>query len=205
MSIHASGHMATPLLLPSPSKRQASFSVLDFGADPTGRNDSTEAINNAVAAASARAAEPCQPVFLCGLSIPALHFPAGEYLVSGPIQGDGTHGLSCNIHGDGHAIIRQLNSSSDIFFAPDLWRWKLSGLTLDGGANQLHIGNNNINTGFYEIADMAFSNASNTSIRTMPKTASTQITISRCEFMATQRVVVGNIYISVGWLNLAFS
>ena len=52
---------------------------------------------------------------------------------------------------------------------------------------------------------MAFSNASNTSIRTMPKTASTQITISRCEFMATQRVVVGNIYISVGWLNLAFS
>jgi len=199
--LHQQGGLTTPefaaakarlLAPPPPPKPQAptSFSVLDYGADPSGSTDSTEAINSAVAAASRRGKEPCQPSYLCGLSIPTLLFPAGVYLISAPIQGDALYGLSCGIRGDGHAIIRQLNSSSDIFVATGLWRWTLSGLTLDGGANQVHIGNDNINTGFYEISDMVFSNASNTSIRTTPKTASTQITVSRSEFLVTQRVVV---------------
>ena len=45
-------------------------------------------------------------------------------------------------------------------------------------------------SGFFQITDMVFSNASNTSIRTTPRTASTQVTISRCEFLMTQRVLV---------------
>ena len=114
------------------------FNVLDYGADPTAGNDSTVAINTAVAAASHQAREPCSPVYLCGLSAPTLWFPAGEYVISGPITGAG-----CSVRGDGHAIIRQINRSSDIFVAEGAWRWELSGLTLDGGANQVHIGNSN--------------------------------------------------------------
>ena len=163
------------------------FNVLDFGATADGSTDSTAAINRAVTAASRRAHEPCSPAYLCGISIPTLWFPAGEYIISGPITG-----VSCAVRGDGHAIIRQMNSSSDIFVAEGLWRWQLSGLTLDGGANQVHIGNENINTGFYQITDMVFSNATNTSIRITPRTASTQATISRCIFVATQRVVVNH-------------
>jgi hypothetical protein len=168
------------------------YNVLDYGADNTGRADSTAAINAAVTAASSAARVPCQPAYLCGMSVPTLWFPAGQYSISGPLAGDPKFGLSCSVRGDGHAVIVQTNSSSDIFVAEGLWRWELSGLTLVGGANQVHIGNNNINTGFYQISDMVFSNASNTSIRTTARTASTQVTISRCEFLLTQRVVVNH-------------
>ena len=172
------------LVVPPPRAPVSFFSVLDYGADPSGSNDSTAAINEAVAAVSRRAKEPCQPAYTCGVSVPTLFFPAGEYIISAPIH------AGCRMQGDGQAIIRQLNSSSDIFYAAGVWRWKLSGLTLDGGANQIHIGNDNINTGFFEITDVVFNNATNTSIRIMPHTSSTQISVSRCEFTATQRVVV---------------
>jgi hypothetical protein len=46
---------------------------------------------------------------------------------------------------------------------------------LTAGGYEVHIGNDNVNTGFYLIEDMVFSNATNTSIRIMPRTASTQV------------------------------
>ena len=32
------------------------------------------------------------------------------------------------IHGEGTAILRQTNSSADVFVATNMWRWQLSGL-----------------------------------------------------------------------------
>ena len=89
-ALHQEGGLTSPefaaakaRLLAAPQTQTTappSLSVVDYGADPSGRNDSTVAINKAVAAASARVTEPCQPVYLCGLSVPTLFFPAGEYV-----------------------------------------------------------------------------------------------------------------------------
>ena len=65
-------------------KLAESVSVLDFGADPTGVNDSSTAFNNAIAAAH------------------HVHFPAGNYKLSSTITITGRDGLV--LEGDGAAI-----------------------------------------------------------------------------------------------------
>jgi hypothetical protein len=127
--------------------------------------------------------------------------------------------LSADIRGEGGAGITQLNASEDIFYTPVIWRWKLSGLTLVGGRNHIHIGTNNFDNAFISIVDCVLSVARSASIRTLPGNAyapglwnlthypkgipdwiqglftyggsySTQLTVVRCQFFNNEQVLV---------------
>ena len=175
----------------------AGFAVTAFGADPTGKTDSTAAFNAAFAAASATYKEhDCGKG--CDRSVADVFVPAGEYMLSSTIE----TGIAPGIHGEGTAILRQTNASADIFYSPGVWRTQISGLAFLGGRNHLHLGTNNIDTAFITIERCTFSNASSAAIRTMPATgsyhnktayhgsASTQVTVRTCEFFHNEQVVV---------------
>jgi len=63
-------------------KLQETFSVLDFGADPTGQTDSTTAIQNAINAAAAANPVGASTTGSTGNARTILFFPAGVYVIS---------------------------------------------------------------------------------------------------------------------------
>lgn len=175
------------------------FNVLDFGADPTGKNDSTAAFQAAVNRAVATYIERnCGEG--CGRSIADVFVPAGFYTLSSTID----LGVAPGIHGEGTAMLHQTNASADTFYTPGAWRTQISGLHFLSGRNHLHLGTNNLDTSFITVERCVFTNASSAAIRTMPATgsytnktayhgtASTQVTVSKCEFIRNEQVIVNH-------------
>jgi len=78
------------------AKLRESISVLDFGADPTGATDSTNAFKAALAAAKG-ADQNASGRSVFSLYVPS--FPGGFYRISDTLVIDGTHGL--HLFGDG--------------------------------------------------------------------------------------------------------
>eukprot|EP01052_Picozoa_sp_SAG31_P039002 SAG31_NODE_5319_length_2613_cov_1.815036_2_plen_575_part_00 len=200
----------------------AVLSVLDFGAAGDGVHDDTDAIQRALHFAGRATTGNYAPIKYGGyasLQHPTLHFPTGAYLISRtlfPAGGvDGT--LPCNktvhdsnqscvipawLQGDS-ALLRQSNSSADIFYNPSLWRWQVSGMHFVGGRNHIYVGNNDTDTTFVSVSDCLFANASSAAIRTMGPgwwtgeegvysrgTASTQFTIKDSQFYSNEQVLV---------------
>eukprot|EP01045_Picozoa_sp_COSAG04_P025115 COSAG04_NODE_3241_length_3013_cov_3.020933_5_plen_285_part_00 len=143
-AIRLAGEPATALqdLPPTPPRGTgAGFSIVAFGADPAGHNDSTAAVNASVVAASHTYMErDCGKG--CGRSIADVFVPAGEYILSETIE---TH-QAPGIHGEGTPMLHQINASADIFYNKGVWRTQISGLWFVGGRNHLHLGTNNLDT-----------------------------------------------------------
>ena len=129
-------------LPPTPPRGSgAGFSIVAFGADPTGHNDSTAAVNASVVAASHTYMERnCGEG--CGRSIADVFVPAGEYILSETIETLTAPG----IHGEGTPMLHQTNASADIFYNKGVWRTQISGLWFVGGRNHLHLGTNNLDS-----------------------------------------------------------
>lgn len=175
------------------------FSVVDFGADASGKNDSTAAFNAAFAAASATyILKSCGHG--CTRSVADVFVPAGEYLLSAAIE----MGVAPGIHGEGTPILRQANASSDILRSTGIWRTQILGLSFIGGVNHLHFGTANVDSSFITVERCTFANASSAAIRMMPPTglsgnhspgvyhgsASTQFTVRDSVFNNNEQVLV---------------
>jgi hypothetical protein len=117
---------------------------------------------------------------------PAIFVPAGNYIISGPINTTN----SALIGEGGNTMIRQLNPSSPIFVNPSVWRWRLQSLSLVGGTNHIELGNGDIDQSFITIDDCNFANASGTVLLMGPSIASAQVTVSRSVFTANQQVAL---------------
>jgi hypothetical protein len=181
---------------PPPPPSRGPFDVLSFGADPTGKDDSTAAFQAAVDAASKTYIERNCGGPGCGRSIADVFVPSGFYTLTGAIE----LGVAPGIHGEGTAMLHQTNSTADIFTGRGLWRTQISGLHFISGVNHLHLGTNNLDTAFITIERCVFTNASSAAIRTIPATgtysnktayhgsASTQVTVSKCEFFRNEQV-----------------
>ena len=132
----------------------------------------------------------------CGRSVADVFVPAGRYILTAAIK----TGVGPGIHGEGTAILHQTNATADIFVALDIWRTQISGLHFLSGVNHIHLGTNNLDTSFITIERCVFTNASSAAIRTIPATgsysnktayhgsASTQVTVSKCEFFQNEQV-----------------
>ena len=110
------------------------FDVVRYGADPSGANDSTAAIQRAIYAAGNASVGHGQ------LLAYAVEFPAGTYRVNGTLHIGAPHRNSNvrlrGVHGS--AVINQGCADCDIFYGDSVWRLEVSGLALVGGANQIH-------------------------------------------------------------------
>jgi hypothetical protein len=190
----AAAAAATP---PARSSAGAGFNVQDFGADPTGKNDSTAAIQATIDEACKTYKEMDCGRSGCGRSVADVFIPAGRYTLNASIR----TGCAPGIHGEGTAILHQTNSSADIFYNKGVWRTQISGLHFLSGANHLHFGTNNIDTAFIIIERCVFVNASSAAIRMMNNSgegtkgayqgsASTQVTVSTSEFFRNEQVVI---------------
>ena len=156
---------------------QHQWDVTKFGADPTGTNDSTAAIQQTFDTLAASASN-CDHFFAPGSHFnydiwqPAVWFPSGHYIISDTINISAidptspVHNLtSLQIHGfPGVAAIKQTNPSRDIFSGDNCWQLTFERLSLNGGRHQLHIGNNNTGGGFFKVSDVSFSVSSGVAI-----------------------------------------
>jgi hypothetical protein len=192
--------------LPQQQETGGAFDVTAFGADPLGRNDSTAAINAALAAAVSAAEN--HPVALG----PGLHgrlafeviFPAGTYVINGTLNlstsgvktiGSGG-GMAPRLRGVGMPSITQLCANCDIFFGDHVYRAEISHLWLRGGRHQLYLGNNNTDQGNIFIHNCEFDSAGGVGIHIMGPSClqpscpepnfvgsySTQVVIRDCRF-----------------------
>jgi hypothetical protein len=183
---------------PPPPPPHGPFNVVDFGADPSGKSDSTAAIQAAILAASKTYILRDCGNHGCGRSVADVYVPAGLYVLSATIE----LGIAPGIHGEGTAMLHQTNSSADIFYSSHVWRTQISGLHFLSGQNHLHLGTDNVDNSFIIVERCVFVNASSVAIRTVPPTgsysnktayhgsASTLVTVSKCEFFDNEQVVV---------------
>lgn len=99
------------------------FNVVDFGADPTGTEDSTSSINNAFAACEAAGAG-------------TILFPAGTYLITNVVGSSGSSNLTdINIVAYGATLNSNPSVASNyslFLYWPNLNSIKVSGLHVDG-------------------------------------------------------------------------
>ena len=168
---------------PKPAPRNELYVVTDFGADPTGHNDSTAAIQAAFDASIASMSQGGS--FKFGrVWEPEVRFPSGHYRVSDTIHISGVPSTttkgSCGPRGNdttwcmlaalrvagvGIATVEQLSVSHDIFSGATTTRLSFSYMNLVGGRHQLMIGNNNTDQSFIKVSDCSFAYASGTAIR----------------------------------------
>ena len=133
---------------PPPPPPHGPFNVVDFGADPSGKSDSTAAIQAAILAASKTYILRDCGNHGCGRSVADVYVPAGLYVLSATIE----LGIAPGIHGEGTAMLHQTNSSADIFYSSHVWRTQISGLHFLSGQNHLHLGTDNVDNSFIIVA-----------------------------------------------------
>jgi hypothetical protein len=169
------------------SPGRGSFSILDFGADPTGAADSTIAIQAAVKAAMDNTTHR---------TVSTVVFPVGTYLLtqagnlSGTPPGDKTN---VYLRGSGGVPeVQQTCSGCDVFYGANLWRFEARDLWLRGGRHQLSLGNRNINQGFFLVENVQFENSSGIAINIHGGTPSTKLVVRGCQFNACDQVLVNH-------------
>ena len=150
-----------------------SFNVMDFiPASQWAAGDVTDGVQAAFdAAARTLDDESCgggPSGGACAMWGAVVVFPHNEYPISRTLQLTNAN----HVQGQGSATIKQTNASADIFYSSYLWRWSCSGINFYGGRNHLHLGNPNIDSGFWTVDSCVFSNASSAAIRTMENDAS---------------------------------
>lgn len=119
----------------------AMVNVLDFGADPTGATECSDAIQRAIDYASTQGTtysrgsllppNPTYENFAIG-SIPIVWFPCGTYKINKRL----TYSYYHKFYGEA-AIIFQSNSGADIFWSENPFLNIWDGLTFVGGARQI--------------------------------------------------------------------
>ena len=134
------------------------FVVTDFGADPTGNRDSTQAIQQAFWNATTQMAR--DGVFEFGSDFePEVRFPAGHYKVSdtinlsnvkpsdlkakdcGNVAGSTTwcYFALLRVTGEGKATVEQTRLERDVFAGSIVERLTFEFMSLKGGRHQLHV------------------------------------------------------------------
>ena len=168
------------------------FDVTAYGADSSGRADSTEAIQQAfaAAAASARLAESAGPSIRRGA--PSVVFPAGSYTLTDAVNisryshqgaprwpGDA---VALRIEARGTAaLVQKGGAQRDLLFCDQVWRVVISGLRLVGGRDQLALGNNNSGGGsIIRVHDCEFEHSGGVAVRNLGPSCSDAI----CPFPA---------------------
>ena len=119
------------------------------------------------------------------ISAPTVFIPSGKYMISDTLPAG-----HCNMLGEGSSIIHMTDPEKDIFSSGNVWRWKISGLTLFGGRHQLHIGNHNIDSGQIIIDKCTFQKAGGVAVKIRKGTPSTQLIIKNCVFIHNHQVLV---------------
>lgn len=163
------------LVEPPPS---GTVDVTSLGADPTGRRDSTAAIQRAFDAAALVAstayAEGGRPAL--EVAAPVVLFPSGQYLISDVVNISryGDHAaprwpadaVRLRVQGEGTAVILQAKDTCGVLFCDQAWRVTVNGLQLSGGADQLALGNNNTgNAAVIRVTECEFEHANGAAIR----------------------------------------
>jgi len=132
--------------------------VTDFGADPSGRTDSTVAIQKAVNAAL-WINETAPDGFVLAQSAPDVVFPSGKYLVSDTIR------LLPIVSVRGESAIIRSNVDKTIFDCPGAGTLvRVEGMKFVGGSTAIHVSNQNVNGTLITIRDCTFDRQSSTSI-----------------------------------------
>jgi hypothetical protein len=177
---------STPPSPPAPAPAGL-FVVTDFGADPSGQRDSTQAIQQAFYNATAQMAAHGGPHgFGTGIVFePEVRFPSGHYKITdtinlsnvkpsdlgrkdcGPLGNDTTWCLFAllRITGEGLATVEQLDMTRDVFSGAVVARLTFTFMNLRGGRNQLFVGNNNTDQGFIKVSDCTFEHAAGAAIK----------------------------------------
>jgi hypothetical protein len=163
----------------------ASLNVRDFGAVGDGVADDTPAIRAAFEAAKPRTiSEQPIPGQSYVASLPTVYFPNGKYRLSEPLV------PTANMLGEGNAILYQPDAGLDIIAGDWVWRWRISGFSLLGGRNQLHLGNPNIDTGRIIVEKCNFQDAAGAAIRIREGSNSTQLTVEDCIMLYCDQALV---------------
>ena len=130
--------------------------VRAFGAKGDGKTDDTQAIQAAFDAVAKKVTRTRKradgvPGRVLAYSSPAVHFPAGQYLVSETIQVKG-HVIT----GERYAALNQADPDKDIFATRWAHYLHIQGLAFVGGAIQLNLYNGNLSGGVVTVEDCQF-------------------------------------------------
>jgi hypothetical protein len=153
----------------------ASVNVLDFGADPTGVADSTQAFVDAFAAILATRTTGATGGDAYG-SASVLWIPTGKYKTTAPI----TPANYCNIIGE-NSIIEPTPTNFSVFNNIG-YATRFENLIFAGGQIALDIATGNVDTTTIIISGCEFHDQVTHAIKTNTNSASTRLTIQNCKF-----------------------
>jgi hypothetical protein len=181
----------------------ASVNVLDFGADPTGVADSTQAFIDAFAAILATRTTGAIGGAGYG-SASVLWVPAGKYKTTAPI----TPANFCDIIGE-NSIIEPTPTNFSVFNNIG-YATRFEKLVFAGGQIALDIATNNTDTTVITIRDCVFQDQITHAIKTSATSPSTRLSIENCKFYNPRtsctviNIVSGDLCtITGGWATVA--
>lgn len=163
----------------------ASLNVLDYGADPTGTNDSTSAIQAAYAAAQAAVQTATGTVTSANTKY-RIFYPKGIYKVSGTINTSGSEGSF------GDRAIIQATAGTNVFLSTG-YQDTFYNLVIVGGAKAISFVTSNTDTCTVLIDRCEFQQQTTSVFDTDSNSYSTLITVTNCKINNTNSgCVVGN-------------
>jgi len=136
---------------------KSSISVVDFGADPTGTNDSTVAIQAAFDFMTANSNSVQDDLGQYLGNAPKVYFPEGVYLISDELSWAASY---CRIDGN-QAILKPTASFSGnaaIYVPTSAWRSAITGLQFENFAVGINAGTPNTGSTIPQIRDCSFFN-----------------------------------------------
>ena len=141
----------------------APINVLDFGADPTGATDSRAAIQAALdyQGTLTQSLQTSGGLYLG--TVPAVHFPKGEYLISATLNGISDYAI---ITGEEAALKKAgtFTGTSAFQMVGNAWRVYIQGLQFEDFANGIYLDSNNQNSGQVVISECGFFGCTNRAI-----------------------------------------
>ncbi len=185
------GLVAVVVMLAVPTAWGAE-NVQDHGAKGDGVTDDTQAIQAAVQAAAKKRRITQHPKYGYFVTLSEVYFPSGHYLISEPIDVS-----YVRLRGEHYAAIEQMDAEKDLFVARDAWRQVIEGLTFLGGATQLNLGNDNVDTGHVTIRDCHFKNSSGPAVQMRKNSRSTFFKIENSVFINCEQVLVNHCDLAV--------
>jgi hypothetical protein len=141
----------------------ACLNVLDFGADPTGATDSTNAIQAALnqQGVLTQSLQTSGGLYLG--TTPTVFFPKGEYLISATLNGVSDYAI---IAGEQSALKKAgtFAGTSAFQMAGNAWRVYIKGLQFEDFANGIYLDSNNQNSGQVVLSECGFFGCTNRAI-----------------------------------------
>lgn len=110
------------------------------------------------------------------------------------------------IIGEGYPRFIMKNPEKDIFYSGSIWRINITGITMEGGRDQIVLGNRNVDRGQMIISNCRFIKANGVAIRFLKGTASTQCIIEKCIFDFCRQALVtvsDHCHLSDSWIQTA--